>query len=224
MPPNFYIRYNAKGETPEAIFTKSHENLVRDGGQWLKSTAESCSIVATVIVTVAFAATSSIPGGTKDQNGKPTLENKFAMKIFGITSLVSLCFSVTSMSMFLSILLTRYQEKDFERSLPWKLILGLTSLFVSVASVLISFCSAHFLVLRDTLKYAAIPVYAFNCLLISFFAVTQFPLHFDLIKTTFRSPFRGSSSRVKKYKKLIQVERVPLQIVVPPTSNPNWYM
>ena len=220
MPPNFFIRYNAHGETPEEIFTKSHKKLVKEGGKWLTKTSEFCSVVAALIATVAFATSTSIPGGTNDINGKPKLENQFAFKMFGITSLVSLSFSVTSMSMFLSILTSRYEEKDFGHSLPWKLLIGLTSLFVSIASVLVSFCSGHFFVLGDTLKFAAFPVYAFTCLPIIFFAAAQFPLYFDLIRATFLSPFGGSSSRVKKSKKLIQVRKV-LPEKIPHKSEPT---
>ncbi|PON65213.1 PGG domain containing protein [Parasponia andersonii] len=212
MPPHFFVRYNNKGETPDEIFSKSHKDLVKVGGKWLTSTAESCSVVAALIATVAFATSTALPGGTNGESGKPTLENQFAFKMFAMTSLIALCFSVTSMAMFLSILTSRYQEKDFGKSLPLKLLLGLSSLFVSIASILVSFCSGHFFVLRDTLKYAAFPVYALTCLPITFFAAAQFPLYFDLIQATFRSPF-GKSSRAKaakKFMKLVRVDNVPL--------------
>lgn len=212
MPPHFFVRYNKEGKTPEEIFTKTHKELVKAGGKWLTSTAESCSVVAALVATVAFATATSLPGGTNEESGKPTLEKQFMFKMFAMTSLIALCFSVTSLAMFLSILTSRYQEKDFGRTLPWKLLLGLTSLFMAIASILVSFCSGHFFVLRDTLKYDAFPVYALTCLPISFFAVAQFPLYFDLIRATFRSPF-GKSSRAKdakKYMKTGLVENVPL--------------
>ncbi|XP_030946131.1 uncharacterized protein LOC115970679 [Quercus lobata] len=185
MPFHFFQRYNNKGETSREIFTETHKDLVKDGSKWLTSTSESCSVVAALIATVAFASATTVPGGVKQDVGTPTLENQPAFDAFAISSLVALCFSVTALVMFLSILTSRYQEKDFGSDLPKKLLLGLTSLFVSIASMLIAFCAGHFFVLKDKLKYAAFPVYAVTCLPITFFAVAQFPLYFDLIWATF---------------------------------------
>jgi len=185
MPFHFFQRYNKKGETSREIFTETHKDLVKDGSEWLTSTSESCSVVAALIATVAFASATTVPGGVKQDVGTPTLENQPAFDAFAISSLVALCFSVTALVMFLSILTSRYQEKDFGSDLPKKLLLGLTSLFVSIASMLIAFCAGHFFVLKDKLKYAAFPVYAVTCLPITFFAVAQFPLYFDLIWATF---------------------------------------
>ncbi|CAI0448783.1 unnamed protein product [Linum tenue] len=191
MPYNFFIRHNKEGKTPRDIFSEEHADLVKSGGEWLISTSESCSVVAALIATVAFATSSTVPGGV-EPDGKPTLEGQPAFHIFAISSLVALCFSVTSLVMFLSILTSRFQEKDFGRDLPRKLLIGLSSLFVSIAAVLVSFCAGHFFVLRDELKYAAYPVYALTCLPVSFFAVAQFPLYVDLVRATFQRVPRRS--------------------------------
>ncbi|GMY16792.1 ankyrin repeat and protein kinase domain-containing protein 1 [Fagus crenata] len=186
MPFHFFPRNNKDGKTSREIFTETHSELVKDGSQWLISTSNSCSVVAALIATVAFASSTTVPGGIKEESGTPTLENQPAFDVFAITSLVALCFSVTALVMFLSILTSRYQERDFGMDLPRKLLLGLTSLFVSIASMLISFCAGHFFVLKDKLKYAAFPVYAVTCLPITFFAIAQFPLYFDLIWAIFK--------------------------------------
>ncbi|KAG6676735.1 hypothetical protein I3842_15G166200 [Carya illinoinensis] len=186
MPPHFFPRCNKAGKTAKDMFTETHQELVNNGGEWLTNTSESCSVVAALIATVAFSTASTFPGGVKQDSGTPTLENQPAFDVFAISSLVALSFSVTSLIMFLSILTSRYQERDFGRDLPRKLLVGLTSLFVSIASILLSFCAGHFFVLKDKLKYAAFPVYTVTCLPITFFAVAQFPLYFDLIWTTFK--------------------------------------
>ncbi|KAL5555133.1 hypothetical protein UlMin_037369 [Ulmus minor] len=188
-PKNFFVRYNIENRTPDDIFTKTHKELVKSGGKWMKSTAESCSVVAALIATVAFATSTALPGGVDDKSGKPHLETKPGFQVFAIASLIALCFSVTSLVMFLAILTSRYQQIDFGRNLPWKLLLGLTSLFVSIASMLVSFCAGHFFVLEDTIRNAAFPVYALTGVPVTFFAAAQFPLYFDLIRATFRSPF-----------------------------------
>ncbi|KAG2694542.1 hypothetical protein I3760_08G150400 [Carya illinoinensis] len=184
IPSNFVPRYNNKGKTPEEVFIKTHKRLIKKGGEWLTSTSQSYSVVAALIATVAFATSTTVPGGVQEGTGTPTLESKPAFHLFAISSLVALCFSVTALVMFLSILTSRHQERDFGKDLPRKLLIGLTSLFISIASVLVSFCSGHFFVVQNKLRYVAFAVYAATCLPVTFFAAVQFPLYFDLIHAT----------------------------------------
>ncbi|TKY71892.1 Ankyrin repeat domain-containing protein 6 [Spatholobus suberectus] len=186
MPPHFFRRYNKDYKTPRDIFSETHKDLVKSGGEWLNKTSESCSVVAALIATVAFATSTTVPGGVQESTGTPTLEDRPAFSAFAISSLIALCCSVTSLALFLSILTSRHREQDFGGELPRKLILGLTSLFMSITSMLLSFCAGHFFVLKDKLKSAALPVYAVICLPVTLFALAQFPLYFDLIRATFK--------------------------------------
>ncbi|XVF65181.1 hypothetical protein PTKIN_Ptkin09bG0226300 [Pterospermum kingtungense] len=181
LKKHLLVRYNKKCQTPKQIFTDTHKALVKDGSEWLTKTSESCSFIAALIATVAFATAANIPGGVSQDTGEPILRNEPAFGVFAISSLVALCFSITALVFFLAILTSRFEEKDFANSLPRKLILGLTSLFTSIAAMLLSFCAGHFFELRDKLKFAAFPIYTAACLPISFFALAQLPLYFDLI-------------------------------------------
>ena len=187
VPSHVIFQPNNEEATPGEIFTETHEELVKDGSEWLKSTSESCSVVAALIAGVSFATNSSVPGGTNDQTGVPNLAGQPAFNVFAITSLVSLCFSVTALVMFLAILTSRHQPRDFRRDLPLKLILGLSSLFVSIASMLVSFCAAYFFVLKAKMHNMEfiIIIYAATCLPVSFYAVAQFPLYWDLLRAIF---------------------------------------
>ncbi|RDX77181.1 Ankyrin repeat-containing protein, partial [Mucuna pruriens] len=199
MAPNFFRRYNKEYKTPRDIFSETHEGLVKSGGEWLNKTSESCSVVAAVIATVAFATSRTVPGGVQKSTGIPTLEDRPEFNVFGMSSLIALCCSITSLALFLSILTSRYQEQDFGKDLPRKLILGLTSLFMSITSMLLSFCAGHFFVLKDKLKNAALPLYAVICLPVTLFALAQFPLYFDLIRAIFK---KGEWEKVvETYKK-----------------------
>lgn len=111
MPLHFFPRYNLKGQTSRDIFSETHEKLAKEGGDWLTNTSESCSVVAALIATVAFATSATVPGGVKSESGTPTLQNEPAFGIFAISSLVALCFSVTSVVMFLAILTSRHGYK-----------------------------------------------------------------------------------------------------------------
>ena len=140
VPQHFYFRSDKKAKTAGEIFEDTHKELIKESGDWLKDTSESCSVVAALVAGVSFATASSIPGGTNDE-GKPNLEGKPAFDVFAIASLVGLCFSVTGLIMFLTILTSRKQAKDFRRDLPLKLLLGLSSLFISIAAMVVSFCT-----------------------------------------------------------------------------------
>ncbi|XP_028782433.1 uncharacterized protein LOC114738529 [Neltuma alba] len=169
------------GKTPEQIFTRDHKDLVEKGTTWLKDTSQSCSVVAALVAGVSFATSKSIPGSI-DAKGKPTLEGHPAFQLFAISGLIGLGFSVTALIMFLSILTSRKQPIDFKRNLPFKLLLGLSSLFVSIASMFISFCASHFFVVEDKFKKGIFPLYAVTCLPISLYAIAQFPLYMNLMK------------------------------------------
>ncbi|KAL0551067.1 hypothetical protein IC582_010144 [Cucumis melo] len=195
MPANFFPTYNKEGKTSKVMFCETHCDLVRSGEEWLTNTAESCSLVAALIATVAFATSATVPGGNDQNKGIPLLHGRPAFNVFAIASLIALCCSVTSLVMFLSILTSRFQAKDFGGNLPTKLLLGLSSLFVSIAAMLVSFCAGHYFVLSDKLQYAALPVYAVTCLPVTLFAIAQFPLYVDLVWATIKKvPTRSYSA------------------------------
>lgn len=177
--------------TPKEVFRESHEELVKQGGKWLAGTSKSCSVVATLITTVAFATTATVPGGMKEGSSRPILERHPAFFVFAISSLIALSFSVTSVIAFLSILTSRYDLKDFQRDLPTKLLLALTSLFISLAAMMVCFCAGHFVLVKDEFEHTAyLVLYAIACLPVAYFAMVQFPFYLDLILQTFKkAPF-----------------------------------
>ncbi|XP_062104497.1 uncharacterized protein LOC133815703 [Humulus lupulus] len=186
MPPQFFPRYNMKHEAPKEVFITTHKELIKEGGKWLTKTSESCSLVAALIATVAFTTSTTIPGGVNQETGIPLLIGNFAFDTFSISSLLALCFSITALVFFLSILTSRYDEKDFAMDLPRKLLFGLTSLFASIASMLVSFCDGHIFILTHKLRYVAFPLYAALCFPITYFAFAQLSLYFDLIWAIFK--------------------------------------
>ncbi|XP_028803018.1 ankyrin repeat-containing protein At5g02620-like [Neltuma alba] len=195
--PNYVSFLPNKGhKTPVEIFREDHENLIKEGTDWLNHTSQSCSVVAALIAGVAFATSTNVPGGTQEQTGMPTLENHPAFNMFALTSLLSLCCSITGLIMFLAILTSRHQPRDFRKDLPLKLFLGLSSLFVSIASVLVSFSAAFFFVLKE--KQVVFLLYAATVLPAAFYAVSQFPLYVDLVRAIFREDPQSSNRESEK--------------------------
>ncbi|RVX23744.1 hypothetical protein CK203_000022 [Vitis vinifera] len=158
LPPHFVVQKNDRGDTPDEIFQIEHQELEDASKQWLNSTSNSCSFIAALIATVAFASSASVPGGVKQDTGEPVFENHLAFSIFAMASLVALCCSVISLLIFLAIFISKDQDKDFTTNLPRNFLFGLTSLFISMAAMLTCFCSGNFLMLNGQLKYAAILV------------------------------------------------------------------
>ncbi|KAK7251374.1 hypothetical protein RIF29_34507 [Crotalaria pallida] len=187
---HFISKTNQDGKTSFEIFKESHEDLVKTSSEWLKDTSESCSVVAALVTSVSFATASTVPGGN-GEDGKPPLEGQAAFDAFAISSLIGLCFSATALVMFLSILTSRKQARDFHKDLPLKLLLGLSSLFVSIIAMFIAFCSGHFCMLKDTYKHKIFPLYLATIIPVSFYAAAQFPLYADLLKTIFNNEPRA---------------------------------
>uniref|UniRef100_F6HWR6 PGG domain-containing protein n=1 Tax=Vitis vinifera TaxID=29760 RepID=F6HWR6_VITVI len=186
LPPHFVVQKNRGRRTPDEIFQIQHQKLEDESKQWLNSASNSCSFIAALIATVAFASSASVPGGVKQDTGEPVFENHLAFSIFAMASLVALCCSVISLLIFLAIFISKHQDKDFTTNLTRNFLVGLTSLFISMAAMLTCFCSGNFLMLKGQLKYAAILVYALTGLLMVYFVLKHFPLFIDLLKATFR--------------------------------------
>ncbi|KAJ1393088.1 PGG domain [Sesbania bispinosa] len=68
MQPSYIEKINSNGKTPPELFT---EEFLTKAESWMKSTANSCMVVSTLIATGVFAALFSIPGGDNDKTGTP---------------------------------------------------------------------------------------------------------------------------------------------------------
>ncbi|XP_059669125.1 uncharacterized protein LOC132314259 [Cornus florida] len=60
-------------KTLAMIFSETHEDLLKEGEKWLKDTANSCTIVTVLVVTIVFSAVITVPGGSDDKSGLPIL-------------------------------------------------------------------------------------------------------------------------------------------------------
>ncbi|KAG6628913.1 uncharacterized protein LOC122294116 isoform X2 [Carya illinoinensis] len=177
---------NKAGLTPNQLFTKEHQNLRKEGEKWMKGTATSCTVVGALIITIMFTAAFTTPGGNDQDTGLPILVHDKLFKLFIVTDSLSLFSSTTSVLMFLGILTSRYAEEDFLRSLPRKMIIGLSALFFSIATMMIAFSAALLLMLRG--KYwIAVPIIGLAGIPIILFVLMQFRLLIDMLVSTYGS-------------------------------------
>ncbi|GMP71385.1 hypothetical protein CsSME_00029820 [Camellia sinensis var. sinensis] len=127
----------------------------------------------------------TVPGGTNDKSDTPIFLNK---RLFGVLSIsgVALSFSTISTLMFSSILSSRYTERDFLRSLPLKLVLGMMTLFISMATMMVAFCTTFFSSDQHGLVWINV-VFTLIVPVLVVYVLLKCPLLLDIIRSTHRT-------------------------------------
>ncbi|KAK1355082.1 PGG domain-containing protein [Heracleum sosnowskyi] len=187
--PSLREMKNKQGKTPQYLFTEQHAELLERGESWMKDTAAQCMVVAALVATMMFAAAFTLPGGTNGDNGEPIFKNRSAFMVFIITDAVSLFSSSASILVFLAILTARYAESDFLVSLPIKLLIGLLTLFVSIATMMIAFSASFFLVYTKGVKWVPYLISFLAGVPVVMFVVLQYPLFFFVLRATYSSRY-----------------------------------
>ncbi|KAL2921658.1 Ankyrin repeat-containing protein ITN1 [Bienertia sinuspersici] len=181
VQPQLAEAQNTDMETPRTLFTKEHKELRKEGEEWMRKTASSCSFVATLIASVVFAAALKVPGNDTKSFTEP-LNHGAWYWLFAISDSLSLISSTASILMFLSILTSRYAEEDFLHSLPRKLMIGLTLLFISIATMMIAFTATIHIMFRP--GWLSVGTSVLACIPIILFAKQEFPLLLEVYRST----------------------------------------
>ena len=155
--------------------------MMKNGDNWKKDTTSSCIVVGALIVTIMFAVAFPIPGGNNQIIGFPIFLKKKLFMLFIISDALSLFSSSTSILMFLGILTSRYAKEDFLKYLPRQMIIGLLTIFSSIATMMITFFNALLIILHEQL-HIAIPLICLASVPINFFVWIQFPILKDTLQ------------------------------------------
>nr|XP_048325379.1 uncharacterized protein LOC125421219 [Ziziphus jujuba var. spinosa] len=83
------------------------------------------------------------------------------------------------------ILTSRYAEEDFLKSLPKKMMIGLSTLFFSIVTMMIAFCATILIVLRDRYSWIFIPIISLASIPVTLFVMMQFPLLVEIFVSTY---------------------------------------
>ena len=177
---------NEDGRTTRELFTETHKELVDKGEKWMKETTTSCTVVGALIITIMFAAAITVPGRNDSNTSLPMFLNSKEFTLFVICDALSLLSSSTSVLMFLGILTSRYAEQDFPESLPRKMIIGLSTLIFSIATMMITFCACLFIILHGK-SWMVVPVICLAGVPVALFTLTQFRLLIDMFNSTYGS-------------------------------------
>lgn len=173
----------ADNMTGHELFTKNHKELVKEGEKSMKETATSCTVVGALIVTIMFAAAFTVGGGN-DQNitGLPVFLDD---KLFIVSDALSLFSSTTSVMIFLGLLTSRFAENDFLKSLPTKMMVGILTLFFSIATMMVAFSTTLIIMLHDKYSWIVVPIILLACIPITAFVWMQFPLIVEICVSTY---------------------------------------
>lgn len=106
VPPIMREMKNKDGKTPYELLSENNQDLVSEGLKWMKD----CMVVATLIVTVAFAVGFTVPGGYNQDTGIPIFIGGTSFFVFVIADTISLFASSTSLLVFLSIFTSHYNQ------------------------------------------------------------------------------------------------------------------
>ncbi|OMO54355.1 hypothetical protein CCACVL1_27869 [Corchorus capsularis] len=194
VPPSFKEQRNSKNKTPIEVFEDEHKQLIEDAEQWMRDTASSCMVVDALIVAMVFAAIIAVPGNV-DDHGIPNFRKETVFEVFVVADTAALFSSSFSLLLFVRILTSRYDEKDFLKALPNRLLLGIITLILSIAATLVASSSA-LIMLVDAVpgpkllirRSTVIPVTVLAALPVIFFIWSQSHLLIDILRATYRPP------------------------------------
>ena len=130
---------NNQNKTAEELFATTNEKLHGKAKEWLMHTTENCTILSVFIATVAFAAAYTVPGGSDRSTGIPILHSKPFFLIFILADVISLTLALTSMGIFLSILISPFLLQHFHKYLFDKLKHGIICMIASVTMMAVAF-------------------------------------------------------------------------------------
>ncbi|KAJ0463421.1 putative PGG domain-containing protein [Helianthus annuus] len=189
VQPAYRELKNKDGVTPHELFTEEHKELIREGEKWIKETSNQCMVVAALIATIVFAAAFTVPGGYDQNNGIPIFDRKPIFVVFVVADAMSLFLSSASILTFLSILTSRFAERDFVESLPKKLMLGLLTLFLSIATMVITFSISFFMLYHKEMKWIPILVSVVALVPVLLYVMLQYHVLADVIRSTYGSRY-----------------------------------
>ncbi|KAL5567521.1 hypothetical protein UlMin_024096 [Ulmus minor] len=184
IPEGAQMYSNKNHKRPREVFTENHKDLMIEGEKWMKNTSSSCTVIGALIFTIMFTAAFTLPGGQKQDTGFPMFLDKKLFKVFIVSDAISLFSSTTSVLTFLGILTSRYAEEDFLTSLPTKMILGLSTLFISIAAMMTAFCAVIALLFQGQLWIVVLTILLASIPVILFVGL-QFPLLVEIFLSTY---------------------------------------
>ncbi|KAJ6416360.1 hypothetical protein OIU84_002249 [Salix udensis] len=190
IPSHYATLPNGTGKTAGDLFNASHEKQLENAQKWIKETTQFCSTVAAGVFTIVFAAAYTVPGGS-DENGKPNFIDSPYFMFFTVSDIFSLASSLTSLVVFLSLLTSTFELKEFHISLPRTLLAGFAFLFFAVIMTTLCFGATILILVQSERKSTSLLLSISAFLPALLFVTMQFRLYvfimgsaYDILKKT----------------------------------------
>ncbi|XP_058215092.1 uncharacterized protein LOC131326354 isoform X1 [Rhododendron vialii] len=150
-PPHLPWYPNSDGKTATELFEDNHSRLRKDAEEALKSMNNSLLLVSALIGTVNYAAVFTLPGGfdsNRDSRGpgRPVLygtDKERGLLLFLWFTGVALYAAFLSMVLMVVIQLSKFASSDFFTALPFRYIIAITALYVSVVFTILAVFEAY---------------------------------------------------------------------------------
>ncbi|KAG5550158.1 hypothetical protein RHGRI_015196 [Rhododendron griersonianum] len=153
-PPHLPWYPNSDGKTATELFEDTHSGLRKDAEEALKSMNGSLLLVSALIGTVNYAAVFTLPGGfdsNRDSRdpGRPALcgtgKERDLLLFLWFTG-VALYAAFLSLVEMVVIQLSKFASSDFFTALPFRYIVAITALYVSVLFTILACFEAYYII------------------------------------------------------------------------------
>ncbi|GKU89909.1 hypothetical protein SLEP1_g3981 [Rubroshorea leprosula] len=188
LPASYTIHRNKKNKTARQLFKDQHKEQLKDAQEWVKNTCQSCSAVAVLVATVVYTAAFTAPGGFNEY-GRPIFEERPLYSFFTVVDVAGLASSLTSVVLFLSVLTSSLDLKDFKNDIPRKLSFGFLFLTFAIATTVLSFTAAIILTVHLKKAWTTSLTYAAAFLPVAVYAIVQCGLYIKYFKIALISIF-----------------------------------
>ncbi|XP_058215091.1 uncharacterized protein LOC131326353 [Rhododendron vialii] len=150
-PPHLSWYPNSDGKTATELFEDTHSGLRKDAEEALKSMNGGLLLVSALIGTVNYAAVFTLPGGfdsNRDSrgSGRPVLygtDKERGLLLFLWFTGVALYAAFLSLVEMVVIQLSKFASSDFFTALPFRYIVAITALYVSVVFTILAVFEAY---------------------------------------------------------------------------------
>ncbi|KAE9447821.1 hypothetical protein C3L33_20279, partial [Rhododendron williamsianum] len=150
-PPHLPWYPNSDGKTATELFEDTHSGLRKDAEEALKSMNGSLLLVSALIGTVNYAAVFTLPGGFDSDRasrgcGRPVLygtDKERGLLLFLWFTGVALYAAFISLVEMVVIQMSKFASSDFFTALPFRYILAITALYVSVVFTILAVFEAY---------------------------------------------------------------------------------
>ncbi|CAL9076195.1 unnamed protein product [Musa textilis] len=133
---------NREDKTAQELFAEKHQAMFKNCRNQLIEMGKTCS---GLLAAVVFASSFSIPGEKDPKTGNPVYFDMPAFKVFSHAYVIGLSCAVTSLVLFLSLVISPYSQRQFRFAIPIKYFFAILSFAMALLALMVSFACNIFL-------------------------------------------------------------------------------